>query len=529
MALFMTRLATPLLALLLVLAAAVPAMAHAQLLSTEPAANAVVAEAPETVTLVFNERVSPLVVSLIAPDGGIADLTTATTSWATLTVHLPPDLVTGTHVLSWRVVSLDAHPIAGSLVFSIGSADGANIHIAEASPATTILLWASKAMLFTTLFLGLGGALFALAAPLPGRARTFILALNGLGLAAAPLSLGLHGAEALGLDPFGVFTMPAWAAGSSTSYGFTTLLLSVGFALALVSLFRFRLLALIAWALAAIALSISGHAGAAEPQWLTRMAVIAHIGGIMFWAGALGPLLAWLRQPGEEADRALAQFSRLIPFAIAPILASGLILALVQMGPPGLAWLTAYGIILAAKLGLLMALFGLATWNRLRLTRPTLDGESRARATLRKSILMEIVLMLVIFALAAGWRFTPPPRAIAMAEAAQAAFALPAYAHAMDNRVMADIVVNPGRAGPVSIEIGVVDMDGVPIAPAGVEVTLAAPEFGIGPIKFPATLVDGLWRVDGQTIPLPGLWELVLDIRIDRFTLARIGTDIIID
>lgn len=523
---FMTRLAAPFLAVLLVLASAVPAFAHAQLLSTNPAANAVMAEAPEILSLVFNEPVSPLVISLIAPDGTSTDITAETSSGEALTVHLPAVLDQGTHVLSWRVVSVDAHPIAGSLVFSIGSATGAAVEIAEASRATTILLWGSKTLLFIALFVGLGGAIFALAAPLPDGAKRAIGALNAIGFIVAPLSLGLHGADALGLDPTGLFNAAAWTAGFSTSYGLTTLLLAAAFALGLASLFGLRLLALVAWPMAAIALAISGHAGAAEPQWLTRMAVIFHIGGILFWVGALLPLLFWMRQREEMADRALAQFSRFIPFAVAPILISGLVLAFVQMGPPGPAWLTAYGIILAVKLGLLAALFGLAIINRFRLTGPALAGDIQARYRLHKSILCEIGLVLVILALAAGWRFTPPPRAITLAEAAQAALAVPAYAHAMDDKVMADIVITPGRAGPVTIEISVIDTNGAPLEPASVDLTLSAPDLGIEPIKVPARFVDGLWRIDEQLIPLPGLWELVLDIRIDRFTLARIGTDI---
>ncbi len=523
---FMTRLAASILAALLVLASAVPAFAHAQLLSSEPAANALLAEPPDTLSLVFNEPVSPLVISLVAPDGGATDLTAQTSSGEALTVHLPPDLGQGSHVLSWRVVSVDAHPVAGALVFSIGSVTGLAADLPEASRATAILLWASKAVLFGALFLGLGGAIFALAAPLPERIKVLIGSLNGLGLIAAPLSLGLHGADALGLDPDGVLRASAWATGYATSYGPTTLLLITGFALGLVSLARFRLLALVAWPIAAIALAISGHAGAAEPRWLTRTAVILHIGGILFWVGALLPLLFWMRLREEKADRALRQFSRFIPFAVAPILISGLVLAFVQMGPPGPAWVTAYGIILAVKLGLLVALLGLAIWNRFRLTGPALADDIKARYRLRKSILCEIGLVLVILALAAGWRFTPPPRAITAAESAQAALAVPAYAHAMDDKVMADIVVTPGRAGPVTIEISVIDTDGAQIDPASVDLTLSAPDLGIEPLKVPARFVDGFWRVDEQIIPLPGLWEMVLDIRIDRFTLARIGTDI---
>ena len=521
----MTPLVAPLLALILTLAAAMPAFAHAQLLSSTPGANAVVAESPEMVTLVFNEPVSPLVITLIAPDGTASDRTGDTTSGEAVSVHLPADLAPGTHVVSWRVVSVDAHPVAGALVFSVGQATGA-AGVIDASPATTILLWASKAGLFFVLFIGLGGAIFALAAPLPRGAAGPVRMLALAGLVLAPLSLGLHGADALGLNPAGLFQGAAWAAGFSTSYGTTTLLLLAAFALGAISLFRIRALALVAWALTAVALAISGHAGAAEPQWLTRASVILHIGGILFWIGALLPLLIWMRETTADANKALQLFSRFVPVAVAAILASGAVLASVQLGAPGPAWVTAYGVILAAKLGLLVALFGLALWNRFRLTGPALAGNGAARARLRKSILCEIVLVLAVLALAAGWRFTPPPRAIAAAEAAQTALAAPLYAHAMDNRVMADIVVTPGRAGPLDIAISTTDLEGAPIAPLGVDLTFSAPDLGIEPIKVPATLVDGLWRVEGQTLPLPGLWEVVLDIRIDRFTLARIGTDI---
>ena len=519
----LARRLAPLLMFVLALAASQPALAHAQLLSTQPAANAVLLEAPGDLALVFNEPVSPLAIALIAPDGSSSDLTSQAMGGDTLRVALPPGLGQGTHVLSWRVVSVDAHPVAGALVFSIGSATGTIPDIVAASPATTALLWAAKAVLFAGLFLGLGGAIFALAAPVPARGRGIIAGLAGLGLLAAPLSLGLHGADALGLPPVAILSRAPWETGFSTSYGLTVLLLAASLALALVSLFALRRLAWPAWPLAAIALAISGHAGAAEPQWLTRSAVVLHIGGILFWAGALLPLWFWMRSRSDAADRALAQFSRFIPFAVAPILVSGIVLAIVQMGPPGPAWLAPYAIILAAKLGLLIALFALALWNRFRLTRPTLGGEAKARRLLRKSILLEIVVVLAIFILAAGWRFTPPPRAIAMAEAAQA---VPAYAHAMDDAVMADIVVTPGRAGPVDVDISIIDLAGAPLMPLSVELTLAAPTLDIEPFQAPAALIDGLWRVEGQSIPLPGLWELILDIRLDRFTLARIGTEI---
>ncbi len=519
---FMPRLAAAILVIFLALFQAAPAFAHAQLLSSEPQTNAVLDEAPATLRLGFNEPVNALVISLLRPDGSAQDLIHATESGSMVTITLPDDLGNGTHILSWRVVSVDAHPIAGSLIFSIGAMTGsAAPEIASGSSLTSSLLWASKLALFTGLFLGLGGAIFALVAPLPRQTRGLITGLIALGLLAVPLSLALQGADALGVTPGAIMSASVWAAGFSTSYGLTALLLALALVLALVSLGRFRPLAFVALLFASIALTLSGHAGAAEPQWLTRPAIVLHAGGILFWAGALVPLLIWLRDKSAEGDRALAQFSRLIPFAVAAILLSGTALAIVQLGAPGPAWLSPYAYILAAKLGLLALLLALALWNRLKLTQPALAGQRQARKALRLSILGEIILILAILGLASGWRFTPPPRAIAVVEVE------PLHAHAMDDNILADLVITPGRAGQVAIDIALADMESNPLTVQALELTFSSPDLGIEPFTVPAiNLNTGNWRIEGQTIPLPGLWEIVLDIRIDRFALSRLGTEI---
>ncbi len=67
----MTRLPTSIaaffLAMLLSAGLSLPALAHAQLLSSDPAPQAVLATAPESAVLQFNEPVSPVVLSLIGP------------------------------------------------------------------------------------------------------------------------------------------------------------------------------------------------------------------------------------------------------------------------------------------------------------------------------------------------------------------------------------------------------------------------------------------------------------------------------
>ena len=94
------------------------AMAHAQLLSTNPEANALLATAPAMAQLQFSEPVTVLSIKLISPDGQQRDL--AATGGEVVTVDLRGDLADGTHILSWRAVSADGHPISGSVVFSIG-------------------------------------------------------------------------------------------------------------------------------------------------------------------------------------------------------------------------------------------------------------------------------------------------------------------------------------------------------------------------------------------------------------------------
>ena len=108
--------------LALVLAACIApgVQAHGVLLSSIPPENALLDKAPPVATLQFNELVTPLVVQLVAPDGTRTDLTDQLAPGALLTAPLDADLPEGTYVLSWRVVSEDGHPIAGSQVFSLG-------------------------------------------------------------------------------------------------------------------------------------------------------------------------------------------------------------------------------------------------------------------------------------------------------------------------------------------------------------------------------------------------------------------------
>ncbi len=93
------------------------AMAHAALTGAVPPDGTVLQAAPETFLLSFSEPVSPLVLSLVKPDGSSVALADFALKDRTLTIEAPAALGAGTHVLSWRVVSEDGHPVSGRSCF----------------------------------------------------------------------------------------------------------------------------------------------------------------------------------------------------------------------------------------------------------------------------------------------------------------------------------------------------------------------------------------------------------------------------
>jgi len=510
---------------LIALALIVPsgrAFAHAALVAAVPADGAVLATPPGAFSLSFSEPVSPLVLRLVRPDGSSTLLDRFALNDATLDIAAPADLGEGTHVLSWRVISEDGHPVGGSVVFSIGapSAGGGAPPQEAADLALDGAIWALRTLVYIGLFIGAGGSFFI--AFIGGRrAAPIVRAAAWLGLAAAPLSIGLLGVDALAL-PLGSLTAPiAWRTGWSTSYGTTGLVAAGALVLALLSLSlptrAARILAALSLVGVGVALAASGHASAASPQWLTRPAVFLHAVGIAFWAGALIPLAAALRDGGEDSSRALRRFSRAIPVAVAPLAVAGIALAAVQVETPSALWATAYGRVLLAKLVLLGLLFGLAALNRLRLTGPAERDDPGARRWLRRSIAAEIVLVLAIFGTAALWRFTPPPRALAEAAAEPSSI----HIHAAD--AMADLSLTPGHAGTVAAAISVMTGDFGPLDAKEVSLVLANPAAGIEPIRRKAVKgADAVWRIEALAIPIAGRWQVRIDILIDDFRIAKL-------
>ena len=521
-------------ALLIVVALASQARAHASLVKATPADGAVVPLAPAALTLTFNEPVAPLVIRLIGPDGEPMAPSAVVAQDATVTITPPQSLQRGTHVLSWRVISADGHPVGGSLMFSIGApstqaaAGGENVGTPFVRPA----LWAVKVVIYVGLFLGVGGAFFRawIATPASRAAGRWIVTLIAAGLVAVPLSAGLQGLDALELPLSGLTGALAWRSGLDTAYGLTAI--AAAFAL-FAGLFTFaaksarmaRGLSLLGLFGIGLALSLSGHASTAEPRLVSRSAVLLHALAVAFWLGSLLPLYAAVRAAGlrgsADGVMELERFSRAIPFVVVLLLVSGFWLAVVQLGRIDALWTTSYGLVLACKLACVTALFALAAANRYWLV-PKFETHGAAAARpLVASIALELAIAVAILGLVALWRFTPPPRALASDA--------PISLHVHGEKAMAEIEIARQSGGRARASMLVLDGAFQPFAVKEVTLVLANPAAGIEPLRLAAAPAgDNNWRIDDLRIPVAGRWNLRVEILISDFEKVTIEDTVVL-
>ncbi len=509
------------------LAFAPAAWGHASLVGSEPVDRAVVAQPPATIKLIFNEPVSPLTLRLVGPDGLSIELKDTAAADHALTIAIPVSLPRGTHLLSWRVISADGHPVGGALVFSVvePSAEPPMRPQFAADRRLLIAIWLGKIALYFGLLAGVGGVFYAMwiaNAPLQQRVRKTISVVLQCGIAAAIVSIGVQGVDVMNLPLSELRQTQLWAKGFATSFGASAGIAAATMALALAALHaksRRRLLAALALIGVGTAFAASGHAASATPQLLTRPAVFLHGVAAAFWVGALIPLVAAMSDAQRRIEE-LTRFSRAIPVFVAGLVASGLCLSIIQLGTLDAIWTTGYGLVLLGKLAAVTLLLALGAWNRTALTRRIAGGNAVAARRLAASIKLELAIVVVILGLVAGWRFTPPPRA------AQAAAASPIQVHIHTDRAMADVRFEPMRAGSRIVTVALWDGSFAPLPAKEVTLVLARPHAGIEPLRAAATHVgDSSWRIEGLTVPMSGRWRVRVEILIDDFEKLSIDDD----
>jgi copper transport protein len=517
------RLIAGLATLLSILGFATGVSAHASLVGVEPGDGSVLAQAPKTVQLQFNEPVTPAAIKLIDAAGKARDDALVQVTDNTIVVTLPENLPRGTQLISYRVISEDGHPVAGSTVFSIG-ATTANAEPQASNVAVAALIWLTRIGVYLGLFVGVGGALFAAwIAPASAGSNLIVAALIA-GLFSAAASLGLGGLDLLNAPLSSIANPEPWRAAAGTSAG-PSLAIAIAAMVAAFAASRSgsvgvaRTLSALATAGVGLSLASSGHAATAPPQWLTRPAMFLHGVGVAYWIGALVPLAALAWKPATGLLAVLTRFSRGAVVVVGLLVFTGLALAIVQLESFGALIETQYGLILLIKLTLVVMLLALAALNRFRLT-PALAADPLNTRPLLRSVLVECVLAVGILAVVAGWRFTPPPRALA------ATVVTPLAIHIHTDKAMFQVLISPGAVGTDSFVLQLMNGEGSPLTVKEATLTLSLPERGIEPFERPAALgADGYWHLRAVPIPYPGRWHLRIDALVTDFEKITLEDD----
>ncbi|CAH1679677.1 hypothetical protein BOSEA31B_14880 [Hyphomicrobiales bacterium] len=88
--------------------------------------------------------------------------------------------------------------------------------------------------------------------------------------------------------------------------------------------------------------------------------------------------------------------------------------------------------------------------------------------------------------------------------------------------VRAGITFSPGRAGPVAVSVVLMDGEFGTLPAKELRLSLSNPAAGIEPIERIARLkAEGNWWVAEANLPVPGRWEVELEILVSDFEMRR--------
>jgi copper transport protein len=519
------------------------AWSHAVVLETRPADGALLAAAPEALEILFNEPVRPIRAQVLDASGTeVATAGSVSSNGSTVRIALP-DIEAGSYIASYRAVSIDSHPIAGSVVFSVGHVSGS---VTARAASTDDSGWgmafaAVRAVLFAGVLGGAGGILFLVLVPVDGapaelRIRWTISRLAALGCSAAILALGVQGGLLVNGPAASILDFGTWRVGVASLYGRTAIAAMLGLALVAVGVGSspgapLARAAYLGCGLALASFALSGHVVASGPRWLTVPSLIAHTSAAAFWAGSLLPLALVLHSDDPAAPAVLGRFSRIAGVAVAVLLAAGTVIAVLQVRSLSALVTTGYGVLLSAKLCLVAILVGLAALNKLRLTPSLARGSLSARAGLQRTVAAELLLVAAILAATGVLGTRPPPRVLAEGAAHAAHLEALAGAEAgliittiQDGRI-ADITLASAWSGPNRATITLRSSDGSPLEAKEVTFAASNPGDGVEPILRSAERSEaGDWLVADLLLAPPGRWTLRIDVLVSDFEQVTLET-----
>jgi copper transport protein len=549
------------LALVLVLAGAAPALAHATLTSTTPSDGSVVHGPLTSVSVTFDESVGVTAGSLriYDPKGARVDSGTPTQSkgGTTMTVGLRPNLGLGTYTAAWHVVSADSHPVSGAFTFSIGHPSS---HISASSiqghggQRIQIVYTVVRGLGFVGFAVFAGGVAFVLvcwpAGGVERRARKLLTYGWGLCLVAAVLALVLQGTYASN-HGFGGMLDPTLIKRTMHSRLGACLLVRIALLLAggvLTYLFleqwprtrRLREPGQIAgWAafLAGLAAtwSLAGHASVGSYVPLSVTSDVIHLGAAVIWVGGLC-MLAGTTLRGLNVRLAWETVSTFSPLAltcVAILIVTGSFQTFRDTGHWGALFETTYGLLIIAKIVGLVLLMGLGLVARNAIESyfsdqvnvdPTRDTATSVLARLRRGVASEVVIAVVVLGLTAVLVNTATGR-----ESYTPVASTSESFNTGNAKGSVHVVVTPATLGPQTVHLTVTDSKGHPYQPAEIDASLTLASQGIGPLIL-HVISDGGGKYHTQAVPvgIAGTWTVSILVRSDNFDETTVTASAVI-
>lgn len=527
-----------LLALLSVpLTPATPAAAHAALVATSPVRDAVISAPPGEVVLVFSEAVSPVIgrVQVLGPDGRRVTVGEPVAQGATLRIPVrAPDRPLGTYLVSYRVISADSHPVAGSFAYSAGapSATPPEPVAVDERPAGA---WtpAARYVGYLGLVLAVGPALLGAVRWPRRRRRRAVTATGYVGLALVAVGTAgtwvAQAADMVGVPVGGLSRGDlAAVAGSDIGPVLGARLALAGIAAVLLPAVaggragRGRRAALTVVCLAGLLTwPLAGHPVASPLPPVSILADVVHLAGMSVWLGGLFTLAVFVL-PGTHRRvlaRVLPAWSRWATIAVGWLVASGVGQAAIELGRPGALFGTDYGRLLCAKAALLAAVLGVAARQR-RMVRG--GGAADRPRRVARAAGVELAATAVVLALTAVLVQTPPGRT-ADTQAARATREGVAQTLTSGNYTL-QFDIYPVRVGvPNSLHAYVYTPQGQPLPVVQWTVSLALPSAGIEPMTVPVDTPEPYHGSAEISLPARGKWTIRFTVRtsdIDQATVT---------
>ncbi|MEU0160059.1 copper resistance protein CopC [Streptomyces sp. NPDC006261] len=324
--------------------------------------------------------------------------------------------------------------------------------------------------------------------------------------------------------------------------------------------------------------AMSEHASTGIQAEIAMPVDVLHLLAVAAWLGGLVSLLVALYRTPDIASDAVRRFSRVAFGSVLVLAATGIYQSWRQVGSWSALTGTRYGQLLIIKVALIAVLLAVAWFSRRWTGRLTDAGSSRPpeeaagpvetvddvaperaaqlarqqavltatkkkrirdadpeRSGLRRSVLAEAAIAVVLLAVTTVLTSTEPGRTEEEAASASTAattpaagpvnLSLPFDTGGRKGKGTVRIDIDPARTGSNELHVWIDGSDGKPMDVPELKVALTLEAQEIGPLPIaPDRLAEGHWSASGVQIPMAGEWKVDVTVRtsdIDQVTIDK--------